>query len=46
MNPVAQWLMYLFGPTIAVVCLAVILSFLPIKPPKYRGDSWFKHRDW
>jgi hypothetical protein len=40
------WLLWVFGPTALVVALACVLSLLGIEPPKPKGPSWFKTRDW
>lgn len=46
MNILEQYLIWLFAPTLVVIVIACILSLTPLKPPKNRGTSWFKTRDW
>jgi hypothetical protein len=45
---VLSWLLWLGGPTLIVVVLAVLLSVFGLKPPKHKPGqlSWFEEDPW
>lgn len=46
-NLLVSWLIWMFGPTLCVIAIAVVLSLLPIKVPEVKPGphSWWKEPD-